>query len=78
MTIENPKGIAGLWLAFLIAFVAIFQIIFDLDSAIVAAINIALAALVAAVSETVRRIPTKKKLEARIQELETQLQGEVA
>jgi len=60
--IENPKGVAGLWLAFIIAMLSLFQIIFDLDATVVSAVNIALAALVAAVAETVRRIPHLKKL----------------
>jgi len=54
--VENPKGVAGLWLAFLIAMVNIGAIVFDWSGEIVAGINIAAAALVAAISETVRRL----------------------
>lgn len=55
MEVQNPIGVSGLVLAFLLALVNLAALVFKLDGEIVAGINIVLTAGVAMVAEIVRR-----------------------
>jgi len=59
MTVENPIGVSGLVLAFLVALVNLGALIWTWDAEIVAGISLALSAGVAMVAEIVRRIPKR-------------------
>lgn len=55
MQVNNPVGVSGLTLAFLLALLNLCAILFNWSGEIVAAANIVLSAGVALVSEVVRR-----------------------
>jgi hypothetical protein len=55
MKIENPVGVSGLWLAFLIALLNLVAFATELSAQFTQLTSIVLAAFVAAVSETIRR-----------------------
>ena len=57
MKVENPIGVGGLVLAFLIALVNLGALIWSWDGEIVNGVTIVLTAAVAMVAEIVRRIP---------------------
>ena len=53
--VENPVGVSGLTLAFLIAVLNLAALLFSLDPQVVASLSLTLAAGVAVVAEIVRR-----------------------
>ena len=55
MNVENPIGVSGLVLAFLVAVLNLGALIFNWSTDLVAAVNIVLGAGVAMVAEIVRR-----------------------
>lgn len=55
MHINNPVGVSGLTLSFLLAILNLGALVFDWSGEVVAAANIALTAGVALISEIVRR-----------------------
>ena len=57
MTVENPIGVSGLVLAFLIAVVNLGALIWNWDSEIINGVTLVLTAAVAMVAEIVRKIP---------------------
>lgn len=54
-TINNPVGVSGLTLAFLLALLNLGALLFGWSGEVVAAVNIVLTAGVALVSEIIRR-----------------------
>lgn len=57
MKIENPVGLTGLVLSFLVACTGLLAIVTDLSAEVIGGINLVLAAGLALVAEIVRRIP---------------------
>jgi len=55
--VENPIGVSGLVLAFLISVVNLGALLWSWDAEVTAAISVVLGAAVAMVSEIVRRLP---------------------